>query len=181
MSWPVGRCLHQRCGMGRARDGGQAMNKKYIVRLTEEERGELSGLISKGKAAARKLVTLIMDNLNTHNCASFYEAFEPEEARRLTERLKIVHTPKHGPSPAEAGYGPRRRELAEHRGDRAERSIPAVSRPTHSGQGDAGAGGRGLAALPQRKTERRRLAAHHRRRPHQAQAALPTGSNVMRY
>lgn len=41
--------------MGRARDGGQAMNKKYIVRLTEEERGELSGLISKGKAAARKL------------------------------------------------------------------------------------------------------------------------------
>ena len=43
-----------------------------------------------------KLVTLIMDNLNTHNCASLYEAFEPEEARRLTERLKIVHTPKHG-------------------------------------------------------------------------------------
>jgi len=43
-----------------------------------------------------KFVTLIMDNLNTHSCASLYEAFEPEEARRLTERLKIVHTPKHG-------------------------------------------------------------------------------------
>ena len=41
-------------------------------------------------------VRLVMDNLNTHNTASLYEAFEPEEARRLTERLEIHHTPKHG-------------------------------------------------------------------------------------
>ena len=31
------------------------MNKKYIVRLTEEEREGLTRLVSKGKAAARKL------------------------------------------------------------------------------------------------------------------------------
>ena len=37
-----------------------------------------------------------MDNLNTHLPGSFYEAFEPEEARRLTERLEIHYTPKHG-------------------------------------------------------------------------------------
>ena len=41
-------------------------------------------------------VRLIMDNLNTHNIASLYEAFEPAEARRLAERLDIHYTPKHG-------------------------------------------------------------------------------------
>ena len=41
-------------------------------------------------------VRLVMDNLNTHNAASLYEAFEPEEARRLARRLEIHYTPKHG-------------------------------------------------------------------------------------
>src|SRR5262245_63141642 len=37
-----------------------------------------------------------MDNLNTHKLASLYEAFPPERARRIAERLEIHHTPKHG-------------------------------------------------------------------------------------
>jgi hypothetical protein len=37
-----------------------------------------------------------MDNLNTHNIASLYETFEPQEARRLVDRLDIHYTPKHG-------------------------------------------------------------------------------------
>lgn len=41
-------------------------------------------------------VILVMDNLNTHNIASLYETFEPQEARRLAVRLDIHHTPKHG-------------------------------------------------------------------------------------
>mgnify|MGYP001584473640 CR=1 FL=1 len=41
-------------------------------------------------------VILVCDNLNTHTIASLYEAFEPEEARRLAERLEIHYTPKHG-------------------------------------------------------------------------------------
>ena len=41
-------------------------------------------------------VRLVMDNLNTHSLASLYEAFAPEEARRLAERLEIHYTPKHG-------------------------------------------------------------------------------------
>ena len=41
-------------------------------------------------------VVLVCDNLNTHNIASLYEAFEPEEALRLAKRLEIHHTPKHG-------------------------------------------------------------------------------------
>ncbi len=41
-------------------------------------------------------VVLVMDNLNTHNISSLYEAFQPEEALRLAQRLEIHHTPKHG-------------------------------------------------------------------------------------
>jgi hypothetical protein len=41
-------------------------------------------------------VILICDNLNTHKVASLYEAFEPQEAKRLRNRLEFHHTPKHG-------------------------------------------------------------------------------------
>jgi DDE superfamily endonuclease len=44
---------------------------------------------------AEKIV-LVMDNLNTHTPASFYAVFPPEEARRLTEKLELHYTPKHG-------------------------------------------------------------------------------------
>jgi hypothetical protein len=41
-------------------------------------------------------IVAVMDNLNTHNPSSFYEAFPPEEARRLIERFEFHHTPNHG-------------------------------------------------------------------------------------
>lgn len=41
-------------------------------------------------------VVLVMDNLNTHSIASLYEAFDPEIAFALAQRLEIHHTPKHG-------------------------------------------------------------------------------------
>jgi uncharacterized protein (DUF2342 family) len=44
----------------------------------------------------KKKIILVMDNLNTHKLGSLYEAFEPEEARRIAERLEIHFTPKHG-------------------------------------------------------------------------------------
>ena len=37
-----------------------------------------------------------MDNLNTHNISSFYKVFTPEEAFRLSQKLEIHYTPKHG-------------------------------------------------------------------------------------
>ncbi len=56
---------------------------------------QIRQLIDVDYKKAQKL-TLVMDNLNTHSPASLYEAFEPQEARRLIEKLEIVHTPKHG-------------------------------------------------------------------------------------
>jgi hypothetical protein len=43
-----------------------------------------------------EIIVLVLDNLNTHTLASFYEAFEPAEARRLAARFEIHYTPRHG-------------------------------------------------------------------------------------
>ena len=43
-----------------------------------------------------KKIVLVMDNLNTHSPSSLYEAFRPEEAKRILDRLEIHYTPKHG-------------------------------------------------------------------------------------
>lgn len=56
---------------------------------------EIKELLDKDYPDVQKVV-LICDNLNTHKIASFYEAFEPEEALRLARRLEIHYTPKHG-------------------------------------------------------------------------------------
>ena len=41
-------------------------------------------------------VVVILDNLNTHTPAALYEAFAPQEARRILSRLEFHYTPKHG-------------------------------------------------------------------------------------
>ena len=41
-------------------------------------------------------IVVVLDNLNTHTPAAFYQAFEPEEARRLIQRFEFHFTPKHG-------------------------------------------------------------------------------------
>jgi hypothetical protein len=43
-----------------------------------------------------EVIVLVQDNLNTHTPASLYEAFPPEQARRLAERFEVHYTPKHG-------------------------------------------------------------------------------------
>jgi hypothetical protein len=41
-------------------------------------------------------ITVVEDNLNTHSPASLYATFEPEEAKRIWDKLEFHHTPKHG-------------------------------------------------------------------------------------
>lgn len=43
-----------------------------------------------------RTIRVVLDNLNTHVAGSLYEAFPPEEARRILDRLEFHHTPKHG-------------------------------------------------------------------------------------
>jgi transposase len=66
------------------------------ARRTKEDFAQfVRDLLEQQYPEAEKVI-LVMDNLNTHTTASFYQAFPPEEARRLSQRLEIHHTPKHG-------------------------------------------------------------------------------------
>jgi DDE superfamily endonuclease len=41
-------------------------------------------------------IVLVMDQLNTHGPWSLYEAFAPDEAKRIADKPEIHYTPKHG-------------------------------------------------------------------------------------
>ena len=56
---------------------------------------EMADLLNSRYAKAKKVI-LVCDNLNTHTKGAFYEVFQPEEARRLVERIEFHYTPKHG-------------------------------------------------------------------------------------
>ncbi len=43
-----------------------------------------------------KRITLVCDNLNTHDIASLYLAFDAPTAHRLAQRLRLAHTPRNG-------------------------------------------------------------------------------------
>lgn len=42
------------------------------------------------------LIRVVLDNLSTHSLGALYQAFEPEEARRILRRLEFNFVPKHG-------------------------------------------------------------------------------------
>ena len=56
---------------------------------------QIKELVDRHYPEAEK-IRLVLDNLNIHKTGSLYETFTPEEARRLTRRLEIHYTPKHG-------------------------------------------------------------------------------------
>jgi hypothetical protein len=43
-----------------------------------------------------EVIRVVLDNLNTHTPGALYEAFAPEEARRILRKLEFHYTPKHG-------------------------------------------------------------------------------------
>jgi len=78
----------------------EALAGKRKVKITEQRTRIdwahfIKEMLEERYADAEKVV-LVMDNLNTHNTASLYTAFPPEEARCLADRLEIHYTPKHG-------------------------------------------------------------------------------------
>lgn len=71
------------------------------VRVTEKKTAidwahQVKLLVDDPRYKNAERITLVCDNLNTHNFGSLYAAFPPEEASRLMQRLELVYTPKHG-------------------------------------------------------------------------------------
>jgi hypothetical protein len=56
---------------------------------------EVRQLVEEDFPNARKVI-LVCDNLSTHKVGALYEAFPPEVAGRIRDRLEIHFTPKHG-------------------------------------------------------------------------------------
>ena len=105
-------------------------------------------------------VVLVMDNLNTHKLASLYEAFPPEQARRIAERLEIHHTPKHG-----SWLNMAEIELSVLARQCLDRRIET--------QGGVGAGGGGVGGGAERAGRRDPVAFHDGGCPDQAPTPLP--------
>jgi hypothetical protein len=52
-------------------------------------------LVEESYPKAQK-IRLVQDNLNTHDGASLYEAFPPQKARCLLDKIELHYPPKHG-------------------------------------------------------------------------------------
>jgi hypothetical protein len=65
-------------------------------RKTKKDWAEEVRMLLEEDYADAEMVILVCDNLNIHTFGALYEAFPPEHAKRLADRLDIRHTPKHG-------------------------------------------------------------------------------------
>ena len=77
----------------------EPLKGKRLVEVTEsktkQDWARFMKKIADQKYPKAKKITLVMDNLNTHSASSFYETFEPKEAKRLWDRFEFIYTPKH--------------------------------------------------------------------------------------
>ena len=80
-------------------------------------------------------ITLVCDNLNTHDIGSLCEVFPPDEARRMARRLDLVFTPSH--------------ELAEHGRAGVERPDAPSRRRPHRQHGGGSGPSRRLGGRPE--------------------------------
>ena len=64
-------------------------------RTCEDWAHQIKWLVDEQYPNVEKIV-LVMDNLNTHSISSLYKAYSPEEAFRISQKLEIHYTPKHG-------------------------------------------------------------------------------------
>lgn len=75
--------------------GGRHHTSVRERRTAKDWAEEIRYLVDEMYPEAEKII-LIMDNLNTHKAASLYKEYPPEEARRITKKLELHYTPKHG-------------------------------------------------------------------------------------
>jgi hypothetical protein len=72
---------------------------RHVQVTDRRQRTDWAGFVREmvdGRYQDAEKIVLVMDQLNTHSPVSLYEAFPPQEARRIAEKLEIHSTPKHG-------------------------------------------------------------------------------------
>jgi len=90
---------YERCGVYNVFMANEPLGGKRLAKVTERKtKLDWACFIKEVEQHyehAQK-ITLVMDNLNTHKIGSLYEAFTPQEARRIRDRFEFIFTPKHG-------------------------------------------------------------------------------------
>ena len=90
---------YERCGVCNIFMASEPLIGKRLTKVTERRTkfdwAQFIKEIAEYYESAEK-ITLVMDNLNTHKAGSLYEAFSPQEAKRIWDRFEFVYTPKHG-------------------------------------------------------------------------------------
>jgi hypothetical protein len=91
---------YERCGVANIFLASEPLKGKRFVEVTERRTKAdwavfIKQIGDEWYKDARK-ITLVMDNLATHKPAALYEAFPPEEAKRIWDRFEFIYTPKHG-------------------------------------------------------------------------------------
>ena len=90
---------YKRCGVCNIFLAFEPLAGKRIVKITERRTKQdwsyfMEDIVNKYEHANR--ITLVMDNLNTHNAGSLYETFVPDKAKKILDKFEFVYTPKHG-------------------------------------------------------------------------------------
>jgi hypothetical protein len=90
---------YRRCGVCNIFLACEPLAGKRLVsieeRKTKQDWAHFLEKISDRYGNAQK-ITLVMDNLNTHDSGALYETFPAEKAKTLLDRFEFVYTPKHG-------------------------------------------------------------------------------------
>jgi hypothetical protein len=91
---------YKRCGTANLFAAVEPLTGRCLVEVTERrtavDMARFLGRLSDETYRGATAIVLVMDNLNIHDLSCLYEAFEPDEARRLVERFEVHYTPKHG-------------------------------------------------------------------------------------
>lgn len=91
---------YERCGVANIFMANEPLAGKRYVKITQQKTKTdwadfIREIADMYYPDARK-IKLVMDNYGTHKPASLYEAFPPQEAKRIWDRFEFVYTPKHG-------------------------------------------------------------------------------------
>lgn len=90
---------YERCGVCNVFLACEPLAGKRKVKITERKtKLDWACFIEEvaNQYESAEKITLVMDNLNTHNPGSLYESFPPDKAKGLWDRFEFVYTPKHG-------------------------------------------------------------------------------------
>jgi transposase len=123
---------YERCGVFTVFMANEPLAGKRLTKTTERKTksdwAEFVRDLANRYEDAKK-ITLVMDNLSTHKPGSLYDAFPPEEAKRIWDRFEFVYTPKHGSwlNMAEIELNVLIRQCLNRRMDSLDQVVTAVS------------------------------------------------------